>query len=177
MITEPTIFSIIGWHAGEAIEDIIERKRADIKKAGRTIWLYHSWKATIPMVQQFGRTYPKAAVVFLKGSAFPTSTSLSAREMSDDRKRWRPLPQGIGKVTGRLPAGGLVITELELIEGDVDLWGYLQHPELCPIRFQQGASTACAVPSPDGVVEGMRSRHRRAVAVGRLIPPYGTFLR
>ena len=177
MIAEPTILSIIGWHAGEAIEDIVERKRADIKKAGRTIWLYHSWTAKIPIVQQFGRTFPKATVVFLKGSAFPTSTSLPAREMSDDRKRWMPLPQGVGKVTGRSPGGGLVIGELEPIDADVDLWGYLQHPELCPIRFQQGASTACAVPSSDGAVEGMRSRHRRAVAIGRLIPPYGTFLR
>jgi hypothetical protein len=80
-----------------------------------------SWKATIPIVQQFGRSFPEATVVFLKGSAFPTSTSAAAREMSDDRKRWTPLPQGIGKVTGRLPAGGLVIGELELIAHDVDL--------------------------------------------------------
>ena len=173
----PAILSIIGWHAGESVEDIIERKIADIKTAGRTIWLYQSWKATIPMVQQFGRAFPKAGVVFLKGSAFPTSSALQAREMSEDRDCWGPLPQGIGKVTGRLPGGGLVIGELIPAATDIDLWSYLQHPDLCPLRFQQGASTACAIPTDDRPVEGMKSRYRRAVAVGHLVPPYGIFLR
>jgi hypothetical protein len=34
MIAEPTVLSIVVWHAGEAVEDIVERKRANIKKAG-----------------------------------------------------------------------------------------------------------------------------------------------
>jgi hypothetical protein len=177
MTIAPAILSIIGWHAGESVEDIVERKRDDIKKAGRTIWLYQSWKATIPMVQQFGRDFPKLAVVFLKGSAFPTSTASPAREMSEDRDRWGPLPQGIGKVTGKLPGGGLVIGELTPTATKIDLWDYLEHPELGPFRLQRGASTACAVPSKDGPVEGMKSRHRDVVAIGRLVPPYGIFLR
>jgi hypothetical protein len=112
MTIEPAVLSIVGWHAGESVEDIVERKRDDVKKSGRTIWLYHSQLATIPMVQQFGRAFPKAAVIFLKGSAYPTSSDLAAREMSADRNRWEPLPPGIGKVTGKLPGGGLVIGEL-----------------------------------------------------------------
>jgi hypothetical protein len=83
MTIEPAVLSIVGWHAGESVEDIVERKRDDVKKSGRTIWLYHSQLATIPMVQQFGRAFPKAAVIFLKGSAYPTSSDLAAREMSD----------------------------------------------------------------------------------------------
>jgi hypothetical protein len=177
MTNEPAVLSIIGWHAGEPVEDIVARKRDDIKKAGRTIWLYHSQLATIPMVQQFGGAFPKAGVIFLKGGAYPTSAALSAREMSEDRNRWTPLPPGIGKVTGKLPSGGLVIGELTPIATQIDLWGYVQHPNLSPLRFRQGASTACAVPSKGGPVEGMKSRHRDAVAIGRLIPPYGIFLR
>jgi hypothetical protein len=150
MTIEPSVLSIIGWHAGESVENIVERKRDDIKKAARAIWLYRSWKAPIPMTPQFGSAFPKPAVVFLKGSAFPTGTALQAREMSEDRKRWDRLPNGIGKVTGKLPGGGLVIGELVPVVIDIDLWGYLQHPDLCPLGFPQGASTACAVPSDSG---------------------------
>jgi hypothetical protein len=41
------VLSIIGWHAGECIQDIVQRKRSDIERAGRTIWLYQSRKAPI----------------------------------------------------------------------------------------------------------------------------------
>jgi hypothetical protein len=76
------VLSIVGWHAGESVEDIIERKRTDIGRAGRTVWLYQSWKASIPTIQQFGRAFPNPAVIFLEGSAFPTSAASPAREMS-----------------------------------------------------------------------------------------------
>jgi len=173
----PAILSIIGWHATESPEDIVKRKRADIRKIGRTIWLYHSQKASIPSVQQFGQNYPEPAVIFLRGSAFPTGTSDEARQMSDDRSQWSPLPAGMDKVTGRLPAGGLVIGDLLLVDYEIDLWGYLEHPGLLPIRFRQGASTACVLPTKDKPVEGMKSRYRRAMGVGKLVAPYGVFLR
>jgi hypothetical protein len=173
----PTILSIIGWHADESPQEIVERKRDDVKKVGRTIWLYHSQKASIPIVQQFGQQYTNPTVVFLRGSAFPAGTSDQARQMSDDRSRWDPLPAGIGKVTGRLPAGGLMIGELIPVDHDIDLWEYLEHPSLLPIKFRQGASTACAVPTKEKPIDGMKSRYRRVVAIGMLIPPYGVFLR
>ena len=174
----PAILSIIGWHAGEAPEDIVRRKRADIDKAGQAIWLYHSQKASIPAVQQFGQQFVQPSVIFLRGSAFPARTSNTARQMSEDRSRWSPLPTGIDKVTGRLPAGGLVIGELNLVDHEIDLWEYLEHPGLLPIKFRQGASTACVVPARrSGPAEGMKSRYRRVMATGKLAPPYGVFLR
>jgi hypothetical protein len=97
--------------------------------------------------------------------------------MSDDGSRWNSLPIGISKVTGKLPGGGLVMGELALVDESIDLWKYLEHPSLLPIKFRQGASTVCAVPSRDGKVKGMQSRYRGVVAVGRLVPPYGVFLR
>jgi hypothetical protein len=71
----------------------------------------------------------------------------------------------------------LVIGELTPIDQEIDLWEYLEHPGLVPIKFRQGASTACAVPTKDKPVDGMKSRYRRVVAIGKLIPPYGVFLR
>jgi hypothetical protein len=77
----PAVLSIIGWHAGECVQDTVQRKRSDIEGAGRTIWLYQSRKAPITMIQQFGRALPNPAVIFLEGSAFPTSAASPAREM------------------------------------------------------------------------------------------------
>jgi len=177
MKLEPAILSVIGWHAGESVEDIVARKSTDIKNIGHTIWFFQSWKATIPSVQHFGARFPNPAVIFLKGGAYPTSAASQASEMSQDKRKWQPLPAGIGKVTGKVPGGGLVIGDLLPVQDEIDLWNYLQHSDRQPLRFQQGASTACVIPSKNGSVAGMKSRHREVVAVGHLRPPYGLFLR
>jgi hypothetical protein len=175
----PAVLSIIGWHADESPADIIQRKRADIHRASNTIWLYHSQLASIHDVQRFGRSHPNAAVYFLKGSAYPATTARAAQEMSSNGTNWGPLPHGIGKVTGRLPGGGLFIGALSspLSNYEIDLWEYLEHSTTKPLRFRQGASTACVVVSQAGPVQGMNSRMRKVVAVGQLAPPYAVYLR
>jgi hypothetical protein len=175
----PAVLSIIGWHAGESPADIIRRKRADIEKASSTIWLYQSQLASIQDVQRFGRSYPNAAVYFLKGSAYPATTAQIAWEMSSNGANWGPLPRGLGKVTGRLPGGGLFIGALSspLSNYEIDLWEYLEHSTTKPLRFRQGASTACVVVSQAGPVQGMNSRMRKVVAIGQLAPPYAVYLR
>jgi hypothetical protein len=138
----PAVLSIIGWHAGECVQDIVQRKRSDIERAGRTIWLYQSRKAPITMIQHFGRAFPNPAAIFLEGSAFPTSAASPAREMSANQNRWEPLPDGISPVTGKLPGGGLVIGELTLIDFEIDLWNYIQYlqdPKLGSLRFHSEA--------------------------------------
>jgi hypothetical protein len=177
MKLEPAILSVIGWHAKESVEEIVERKCNDIKRIGQTFWFFQSWKAPIPYVQRFGHSFPNPTVIFLKGGAYPTSANSEAREMSQDKKSWGPLPTGIGKVTGKIPGVGLVIGDLLPVQEEIDLWYFLDHTDLQPLRFQRGASTACAVPCKSGPIEGMKSRHRQIVAVGHLIPPYGLFLR
>src|SRR6266404_3651039 len=170
--TSPAVLSIIGWHAGEPVDDIVKRKCADITKIGRTIWVYQSWKARVPDVQKFGGAFPSPAVYFLKGSAFPAGTEHRAGQMSIDGKNWDALPSGIGKVTGKLPGGALVIGSLSPVhDHEIDLWSYVEHPALQPLRFQQGASTVCAVAAPNGQAIGMKSHKRSVVAVGQLTPP------
>ncbi len=174
----PAILSVIGWHAGQTPHHIVQRKSADIKKAGCTIWLYQSWKARIQDVQTFGNLHANPTVYFLEGAAYPASTAHAASQMSSDGSKWQPLPNGIGPVTGKLPGGGFFLGDLlDVFDRNIDLWEYVEHPSLVPLKFQQGASTACAVPSPKGAVSGMKSRHRRVVAIGKLIPPYAVYLK
>jgi hypothetical protein len=170
----PAILSIIGWHAGESPEDIVERKCSDVPC---TIWVYQSWKARVEAVQQFGNIDSNPVIYFLEGRASPARTTQEARQMSGDRSSWKPLPEGIGKVTANLPGSGLLIGKLSQLDSEIDLWEYLEHPSLQPLRFQRGASTACVVPAQNGSVEGMINHIRRVVAVGRLVEPYAVFLR
>ncbi len=174
----PAILSIIGWHAKESPAQIVSRKADDISRAGITFWFYQSWKARTDALQQFSSTFANPTVYFLEGSTVATGTSDAAIEMSHDRVSWKPLPKGIGRVTGKLKSGtGLALGELVAVQNKtIDLWDYTEHPEKQPLRFQLGASTACVIPS-EGQMIGMKSRFRNVVAVGRLIAPYAVYLR
>ncbi|SRR5260221_14216864 len=176
--TCPAVLSIIGWHAGESPDVIINRKRADIQKAKNTIWMYQSQLASVQAVQRFGNAQ-NSAVYFLEGSAYPASTTQAARQMSSNGSNWGALPQGISDVTGKLPGGGLVIGSLSqtLSDHEIDLWDYFEHSTSQPLRFRQGASTACVVVAQNGPIAGMKSRIRKIVAVGQLAPPYAVYLR
>jgi hypothetical protein len=174
----PAVLSIIGWHAGETVEDIVERKCGDVAKVGSTLWVYQSWKARLVDVQNFGKLRASPPVYFLEGSAHPAGTEHTASEMSVDGKHWKVLPSGLGKVTGKLPGGALVMANLKAVQDhEIDLWDYVEHPALTPLKFQQGASTVCAIAAPGGQAVGMKSHRRKVVAMGRLTPPFAVFLK
>ncbi|AZO59683.1 hypothetical protein EJ078_10880 [Mesorhizobium sp. M1A.F.Ca.IN.022.06.1.1] len=174
----PSILSVIGWHGEESPKDIVARKAEDIARTGWTLWVVQSWKAKTDAVQAFGRAYPAALVYFIEGGSMPAGMSQAAVQMSEDRRIWEPLPEGIGKVTGKLAgATALVLDQLTSCDGaTVDLWRFVEYPGNDPLRFIRGASTACVIPAMS-MVAGMKSRHRHVVAIGRLAGPYGAYLR
>jgi hypothetical protein len=174
----PAVLSVIGWHGDESPEDIVARKADDIANAGRTLWVIRSWKAKADAVQAFGRTYPGAAVYFIEGGTSPAGTSQAAIQMSEDRQIWKPLPKDIGKVTGKVAgATALVLDRLAPCDGTtIDLWQFAEYLGNVPLRFMQGASTACVVPATDKS-PGMKSRYRRVLAIGRLSRPFAVYLR
>jgi hypothetical protein len=175
--TAPAVITVAGWHASESLEDIFRRKRRDITISGYTIWMYQSWLAATQSVQTFGDHCSKPAVYFLRGTAKPTTSSSAARQYSQNAIQWKSLDQRLGKVTGKLPGGGLVLDELAIVDNyEVDLWEYQEHFGKKPLKFQLGASTACALPA-DVPAPGMKSRFRQVAAIGRLAPPYAVFLR
>ena len=174
----PTILSIVGWHGSEPPEQVVARKSKDIELVGRTLWLLQSWKASVQQIHNFSVLHSYPMILFLEGDATPTCTADAAQQMSKDGVTWQAFPNGLGKVTGKLPSTGLVVGELSPASEEIaDLWNYVEYPSLQPLKFQLGASTACVVPSPTGPMKGMKSRLRKVVAVGRLFPPYAVFLR
>jgi hypothetical protein len=175
---QAAVLMVVGWHATEPLDQIIQRKCIDINVLGYTIWVYQSQKAGALTVQQFGRDYPNALVYFLEGRAYPTVSVNRAENVSEDGRSWMPIANDIGKVTGKLPGAGLVITELRAESNhEIDLWKYCEVPGVGPVEFRRGASTVCVCPVQEGLRRGMKSRFRKVVAVARLAPPYALFLK
>jgi hypothetical protein len=94
------------------------------------VWLYHSQLASVQDVQRFGKAQQSVTVYFLEGSTYRAGTSQTAAQMSADRVKWAPLTAGISNVTGKLPAGGLVLGALSPMLSDhkIDLWRFSNTP-------------------------------------------------
>lgn len=185
MSNERSVLSIIGPHAGEGVYEMLDRKTADIKRAGKTLWLYSSSAAPPERVQKFFREYnDEVWVAFYpaadKNGACPTKSADAMTEMSLDRINWQPLPQGISPVTGRRNSYALIVRSLTVygIVPPDDLWQYAQGESDSPVRFRQGASTVLArKQDTSNHPERMRSHVRLAVASGRLEKPYAVWVR
>jgi len=179
------IISVMGDHAGEGIDAIFERKTADIEHIGKTFWLMRSPKARPAQVQGICKTIPSHTIFVepaTKGGARPTTAEDLAREYSDDRELWHPLPEGISPVTGKLDtnATALVFDMMTTsVSGTLDLWGYGDSSDIQKsLKFILGCSTVCAIRKDMTLhSERMKSRYRGIVAVARLAKPYCVWLR
>lgn len=179
------VVSVMGGHAGEGVDTIFDRKRADIKRVGKTFWLMRSPKAKPEQVQGMCTTIP-AYTIFVepatKGGARPTTEDAAAKEYSADRVLWHRLPNGLGPVTGKLDRGAtaLVFDVMTTdISGTLDLWAYGELSDTHkPLRFILGCSIVCAVRNDvKSHPEKMKSRYRGIVAVARLLDPYCVWIR
>ena len=179
------IISVMGDHAGEGVDEIFDRKIADIERTGKTFWLMKSPKARPAQVQEICRPIP-AYTIFVepatKGGARPTTRQDAAREYSDDGKLWYRLPEGISPVTGKLDIGSAALVfdmMATAVSGTIDLWGYGDFSVAQkPLKFILGCSTVCAIRKDmTAHSERMKSRYRGIVAVARLAEPYCVWLR
>jgi hypothetical protein len=179
------VVSVMGDHAGEGADAIFDRKKADIKRIGKTFWLMRSPKARPAQVQEICKTIP-ACTIFIepatKGGARPTTEEDAAKEYSDDRVLWHRLPKGLSPVTGKLDTGATALVfdmMTTYFGGTLDLWNYGESSDIHkPLRFILGCSTVCAVRRDTrSHPEKMKSRYRGIVAVARLADPYCVWIR
>ncbi len=180
------IFSIIGEHAKETKENILSRKKKEIKETGRSFWLIRSVKAKVEDIQnicQLAQSGHKKIFCFFlepsqKNGAQPTKTEAIASQFSADSLQWKNIPKGI-KVTGKIDkrTAALVFKNLEICPAgaEVDLWEYSNFLNpIEPIRFSLGASTFCSIKKYN---PGLKSRKRRIVAKGELVYPFAVWLK
>jgi hypothetical protein len=173
------VLSIIGRHANKTVEEIVKQKCQDIASLRSTLWFYQSWKACVGDVQNFGKAFGDPAIYFLEGSGQLKGTTRDdeAIEKSEDGVRWDGLPTNL-KVTGKLPGSALVLSNLTAVHDcNIDLWDYVEYPFSVPVKFGREAATVCAIPAPSVQTQGMISRERKVVAVGKLAPPFAVYLK
>jgi len=182
------LISVIGPHAGESENKILNRKIQDINNVGFTFWLIKSYRAKPKLVREFcleaNAKGTECYCVFIesatKKGAIPTKSAYSAKEYSIDNINWSNLPRALTPVTGRLPAYGLIFNHLELMNGEIDLWNYVDFfNQKEPLKIIQGASTICAIKKDDTLnhVGGIKSRFRKVIAIGKLCKPFCVYLR
>jgi hypothetical protein len=179
------IISVMGNHAGEGVDEIFDRKTADIERTGKTFWLMKSPKARPAQVHEICRLTP-AYTIFVEpatmGGTRPTTRDDAARECSDDGKIWHRLPEGISPVTGKLDSGAAALVfdmMTTAVSGTIDLWGYGDFSVAqSPLKFILGCSTVCAIKKDmTSHPKRMKSRYREIIAVARLAEPYCVWLR
>jgi hypothetical protein len=115
------LFMKVGNHAGESWEKILERKRREFERTGRTFWGYGG-NACHPLsqVQPFARlTIREQGGIFIVMEQIDSRADpdvVPAREYSADGIAWEPIPEGI-EVTGSRYA--LILDEIK--PGDLSL--------------------------------------------------------
>ena len=91
------IFSLVGPHAGQALEEIFERKIKDCKDLKQTFWVYHSHRCTKSLFD----AHKPSEVWFISaskpGAAKQTKSSTVAQQFFKDNQ-WFDFPQNLSPV-------------------------------------------------------------------------------
>lgn len=112
-----------GPHAGASWSAIVDWKRADLARAGVTLWGYGGTVChPLTQVQPFARAHRLVEVGMIPTTSDPGNVATIAEAMSRDGTTWDPLPSGI-TVTGS--AHALVLDRLEPCEETIDLGRYV----------------------------------------------------
>ena len=175
MNKEKIIFTIVGPHAKENLDDIFSRKKRDIKKEGKTFWVIKRIKQKKPNdVQEFCKN-PDVKIYFIspatKDGAQDTKSNTKNKEYSEDNKCWNKLP--ISKVTGTGKDCAFILDSLEMKNNcEIDINHYAEESHK-PVEFLRGASTICAIKEDmTSHPNRLKSNIRKVWAVGTLKYPY-----
>ena len=120
------LFMKVGLHAGESLEEILERKKREFEAAGMVFWGYgggtcHPSRCVQPFAKtQIGDGGDVYIAMERIDSHHPPSTII-ATEFSEDGILWKPIPKGI-VVRGSRYA--VVLDEIQAGDLDIDLSDY-----------------------------------------------------
>lgn len=179
------IFMKIGSHAGETLDQILERKQREIEQAGRSFWGYGGSSChPLTQVQPFARTFTQQAsgiyllMEYIHSTADPDI--IPATQYSTDGVQWEEIPAGIN-VTGSRYA--LVLDEILPGELEVPLDNYSvgigQSRGKSASEYLSGRiDKACLTRDAEQRQGSTSSRApRKASYIAKLIEPYGVLLK
>ena len=176
------LYMKVGVHASESLEDIIKRKRAEIKEAGVAFWGYggsscHPFNAVQPFVKQ---VTSKGTTVRLLMQEI-TSRHFAegeAKEYSSDGKTYQPVPKGVRVLGSRY---ALVLSSLDEIDLDIALThtkvGVGAKAGACGATYIRGhVDKACLIFEPTLQAQGPSATINLALAAN-LAAPYAVVLK
>ncbi|MDE2716675.1 MAG: hypothetical protein OXI33_06625 [Chloroflexota bacterium] len=124
-IPEAFIFMKVGWHGGDSLKDILNRKKIELKEAEMIFWGYGGTVLhPTNQVQRFVKGWKEKIEVLMQvvesnsGSGPPAGT---AKQFAvSDKELWKRIPKGI-KTGGK---HALVLDEIRECKLELDLRDY-----------------------------------------------------
>lgn len=113
------LFMKVGVHAGETLEDILERKRREIQDVGFAMWGYGGSSCHPPRVREFAeRVDGPINLVMQEISSNHDAAQIRAREYSVDREDWHEIPPAVNVLGSKY---ALFISDLKDVDSLLDL--------------------------------------------------------
>lgn len=181
--SEFLILSSAGSHANQEWQAIIDRKRRDIARTKRTVWVVNSQAAAPQTVQAVCNRSGARHVIFLARMRDKPGANTShddpAVAYSADGRSWSPLDKGLSEVTGRINrvTTGLWFDALEQIgAGMLTLAPFVQTGDGTPMTgFSNISSTYPVRRVAVATLQSVGDYH--VLGVARLSPPFAVWLR
>jgi hypothetical protein len=136
------VFSLVGPHAGQSLEEIFERKIKDCKTLKETFWVYQSSRCTKSLFS----THKPSEILFVSaskpGAAKQTKSSTIAQQFFKNNQ-WFDFNKDLSPVTGRIHSKSTAfqLTNLRMVNEEIDFNDYTDIVTNKPLRFSQFCST------------------------------------
>jgi hypothetical protein len=136
------VFSLVGPHAGQSLEEIFERKIKDCKTLNETFWVFQSSRCTKSLFS----THNPFEILFISasnpGAAKQTKSSTIAQQFFKDNQ-WFDFNKDLSPVTGRIHSKSTAfqLTNLRLANEEIDFNNYTDIITNKSLRFSQFCST------------------------------------
>jgi hypothetical protein len=136
------IFSLVGPHAGQSLQEIFERKIKDCETVNETFWVYRSHRCTKSLFD----AHKPSEVWFISaskpGAAKQTKSSTLAQQFFKNNQ-WFDFNKDLSPVTGRIHSKSTAfqLTNLRLTNEVIDFNDYTDIVTTKPLRFSQFCST------------------------------------
>ncbi len=148
------VFSLVGPHAGQSLEEIFERKIKDCETLNETFWVYHSHRCT----KSLFNAHKPSEVFFISaskpGAAKQTKSSTLAQQFFKDNE-WFEFDKDLSPVTGRIHSKSTAfqLANLRMVNETINFNDYADVITNKSLRFSQFCSTTIGTRSKNNTEE------------------------
>ncbi len=183
-IPERFIFMKVGQHAGEEFDEILARKREEVRKAGVSFWGYggptcHPIRQVRPFVQDVVARRGRVHLLMEPMDSNAHPDIVPATEYSEDGILWKPIPEGI-RVTGSRYAvvlGEIKSEDIELPLDECAVGLGVSEGKPASDYIQGRVDKACLVLDPAAAKRAKKHRVATIRYSAEILDPFAVLLR